>query len=45
MDRNIRWSANYYMLKRYFELKPYFAAYNGGNGGTIQDVLVWFEAL
>ena len=28
MDGNIRWSANYYMLKRYFELKPYFAAYN-----------------
>ena len=29
----------------WYELKPYFAAYNGGNGGTIQDVQVWFEAV
>jgi len=29
----------------WYEIKPYFAAYNGGNGATIQDVQVWFEAV
>ena len=29
----------------WYEIKPYFAAYNGGNSANIQDIMVWFEAV